>query len=148
MSVDAGWPCLWLLAFCAGCWHAIQYGTKKKSLVCFFRVPVNKELLTGTVPVNKELLTNTVPVNKELLTLSVPVNKELLTGTVPVNNIYPPKIVRKLFLFSNLITMGRGVIYTPHKFYYHNFSIDLFILITRSQCYMLLMFVIFDLFAC
>ena len=32
-----------------------------------FRVPVNKELLTGTDPVNKELLTGTVPVNKILL---------------------------------------------------------------------------------
>ena len=38
------------------------------------------------VPVNKELLTGTVPVNKELLTGKVPVNKELLTGTIPVNN--------------------------------------------------------------
>ena len=24
MSIDAGWPCLWLLAFCAGCWRAVQ----------------------------------------------------------------------------------------------------------------------------
>ena len=24
MSVGAGWPCLWVLAFCAGCWHAVQ----------------------------------------------------------------------------------------------------------------------------
>ena len=31
-------------------------------------VPVNKDLLTGTLPVNKELLTGTVPVNKDLLT--------------------------------------------------------------------------------
>ena len=46
----------------------------------FERVPVNKELLTGTVPVNKELLTGTDPVNKELLTGTVPVNKKLLTG--------------------------------------------------------------------
>ena len=30
-------------------------------------VPVNKELLTGTVPVNKELLTGTVPVNNSIL---------------------------------------------------------------------------------
>ena len=29
-----------------------------------------------------------VPVNKELLTGTVPVNKELLTGTVPVNNLF------------------------------------------------------------
>ena len=24
MSVGAGWPYLWVLAFCAGCWHAVQ----------------------------------------------------------------------------------------------------------------------------
>ena len=30
-------------------------------------VPVNKDLLTGTVSVNKELLTGWVPVNKSLL---------------------------------------------------------------------------------
>ena len=24
MSVDAGWLCLWVLAFCAGCWRAVQ----------------------------------------------------------------------------------------------------------------------------
>ena len=41
------------------------------------------------IPVNKELLTGTVPVNKELLTGTVPANKELLTGTVPVNNSVP-----------------------------------------------------------
>jgi hypothetical protein len=33
----------------------------------FFVVPVNKELLTGTVSVNKELLTGTVPVNNSVL---------------------------------------------------------------------------------
>ena len=42
----------------------------------YYRAPVNKELLTGTVPVNSELLTGMVPVNKELL-----------TGTVLVNNL-------------------------------------------------------------
>ena len=30
-----------------------------------------------------------VPVNKELLTGTVPVNKELLTGRDPVNNLFP-----------------------------------------------------------
>ena len=40
------------------------------------------------VPVNNELLTGTVPVNKKLLTGMVPVNKELLTGTGPVNNLF------------------------------------------------------------
>jgi len=29
----------------------------------FFRLPVSKELLTGTIPVSKELLTGSVPVN-------------------------------------------------------------------------------------
>ena len=24
MSVGGGWPCLWVLAFWAGCWHAVQ----------------------------------------------------------------------------------------------------------------------------
>ena len=24
MSIGAGWPCLWVLAFCAVCWHAVQ----------------------------------------------------------------------------------------------------------------------------
>ena len=24
MSVGAGWPCLWVLAFCVGCWRAVQ----------------------------------------------------------------------------------------------------------------------------
>ena len=33
----------------------------------YYRVPVKKELLTGTVPVNKELLTGTVPVNNLIL---------------------------------------------------------------------------------
>ena len=33
----------------------------------FERVPVNKELLTGTVPVNKKLLTGSVPVNNLFL---------------------------------------------------------------------------------
>ena len=59
MSVVAGWQCLWVLAFCAGCSHAIKE-KKKRSLVCFFGVPVNNELLTGTVPVNKELFTSTL----------------------------------------------------------------------------------------
>ena len=67
MSVGAGWPCLWVLAFCAECWAAIKY-RKHESLVCSFRVPVNYELFTGTVPINKELLTGTVSINKELLT--------------------------------------------------------------------------------
>ena len=30
MSVCAGWPCLWVLAFCAWCWHAIQLRRRKK----------------------------------------------------------------------------------------------------------------------
>ena len=30
MSVGAGWPCLWVLAFCAWCWHAIQKRRKKR----------------------------------------------------------------------------------------------------------------------
>ena len=43
-----------------------------------------------------------VPVNKELLTGTVPVNKELLTGMVPVNNLflYVYKILRKIHFFS------------------------------------------------
>ena len=38
-------------------------GMASHHLRTFERVPVNKELLTGTVPVNKKLLTGTVPVN-------------------------------------------------------------------------------------
>ena len=53
----------------------------RKKYKQYYRVPVNKELLEGTVPVNKELLEGTVPVNKKLLEDAVPVNKELLTGT-------------------------------------------------------------------
>ena len=30
-SVGAGWPCLWVLAFWAGCWHAVQLRKKRKS---------------------------------------------------------------------------------------------------------------------
>ena len=56
------------------------------------------------VPVNKELLTGTVPVNKKLLTGTVSVNKELLTGTVPVNN---------LFLIGYIFCI-RGCIYEIH----------------------------------
>ena len=46
-----------------------------ESLICFFGVLGNKELLPSTVPVNKELLTSTVLVNKELFTVTLPVNK-------------------------------------------------------------------------
>ena len=85
MSVDAGWLCLWVLPFCAG----MPYNAEKNdSLVCFFRVPANQQLLTGRVPGNNELLTVTVTVNNELLIGTVPVKKELLTRTVPVNNFY------------------------------------------------------------
>ena len=38
-------------------------GMASQHLRTFERVPVNKELLTGTVPVNKKLLTGTVLVN-------------------------------------------------------------------------------------
>ena len=55
----------------------------------FFRVPVNKELLTDTVSVNKEYLTGTVPVNKELM-----------TGAPPFNNFY----LKFNFSQFNLIT--------------------------------------------
>ena len=37
---------------------------KNESLLCFFGVPANKELLTGTVPVNKELLTGTLELTR------------------------------------------------------------------------------------
>ena len=35
----------------------------KKNNKTFYRVPVNKELLTGTIPFNQELLTGMVPIN-------------------------------------------------------------------------------------
>ena len=31
MFLDACWPCLWLLAFCTGCWGAVQQRKEKKS---------------------------------------------------------------------------------------------------------------------
>ena len=78
-------------------------------------MPVNKELLTGTVPVNnfylkknvdipfrKRLLTSTVPVNNFLLTGTVPVNKELLTGTVPVNNFYLFIISPDMYMYNTI----------------------------------------------
>ena len=42
-------------------------GMASQHLRTFERVPVNKELLTGTVLVNKKLLTGTVPVNNLFL---------------------------------------------------------------------------------
>ena len=41
-----------------------------------------------------------VPVNKELLKGTVPVNSKLLTGTVPVNRKYAPQIFKRLFLWN------------------------------------------------
>ena len=59
MSVDAGWPCLWVLAFCAGCWHAVQQRNLN-----FLGVPAANFLFAGTVPANKESAAGTVPANK------------------------------------------------------------------------------------
>ena len=35
MSVGAGWQCLWVLAFCAGCWlvAGVPYNREKKTKV-------------------------------------------------------------------------------------------------------------------
>ena len=42
-------------------------GMASQHLWTFERIPVNKELLTGTVPVNKKILTGTVPINNLFL---------------------------------------------------------------------------------
>ena len=80
-EITLSWMCLKVLAgHASGCWHSalgsgIPYNRNK------MKVPVNKELLTGTVLVKKKFLIGTVPVNKKLL-----------TGTVQVNNIFPKQI--------------------------------------------------------
>ena len=40
MSVSAGWPCLWVLAFCAGCWRSalgavVLYNREKNESLIF-----------------------------------------------------------------------------------------------------------------
>ena len=51
MSVDAGWPFLWVLAFCAGYWRAEQQKkTQKSSLI---GVLENKFFFSRTVLENK-----------------------------------------------------------------------------------------------
>ena len=40
-----------------------------------------------------------VPVNKELLTGTIPANKDLLTGTVLVNNLFL-EIIHEIILFQ------------------------------------------------
>ena len=34
----AGWPCLWVLAFCDGCWRAVQWRKKPESKIFFLAV--------------------------------------------------------------------------------------------------------------
>ena len=56
LFAGAGWPCLWVMAFCAGCWPAVQYRKKRKSKKNNLKNPENKVLFAGTVPANNSIL--------------------------------------------------------------------------------------------
>ena len=111
ISVGAGSPCLWVLAFCSGCWHAIQYTPRLQTslfaLVLTHPPPrspplwlwsaiyhcggLNREQSTKFnlgLRIKNLYLVSGVPAAYFLFAGTVPAAYSLFAGTVPAYNLF------------------------------------------------------------